>query len=88
MKPNYSGQKELPTQAAEAAQEAIEAGLPQINGKQAVACSRVKHPSQPAVNFYVLEDGIEVMQNDGGETVTEWPELPPHVIAKRAEKET
>jgi|GEM_PF-6120563 len=45
-----------------------------IDNKQIVGHSRVKHPNQPAVNLYVLEDGTEVMEDDEGKAVTKWPE--------------
>lgn len=57
-----------------------------IGEKQIIGHVRISHPGQPAVNRYTLEDGAEILEDDDGNPIQEWPELPPHVVAKRAAK--
>lgn len=63
--------------------KAIEAGLGIKNGKQIVGMGQVKNPGKLAVNLYILEDDSEIMEDEKGNAVKEWPEP---VRAKKEEE--
>lgn len=69
-KPEYRG----PAMRDEAAVDnARAAGLPEIDGQQCVGRARRHKLGEPAINWYKLEDGTEVVRDDAGRDVA-WPD--------------